>query len=118
MTGVTLTGKVEIKTRQGNDRVELDTVTTRDVMIDMDGGDDVVQLVDVTARRDTWIFLGSGSDVLAAPSLAVPNSFRIKGEGGSQTAVLGEVQADGPTLFKLRFGKRPDRHCGSIRVHQ
>ena len=104
MTGITLTGKVEIKTRQGNDRVELENVTTRDVMIDMDGGDDVVQLVQVTSRRDTWVFLGSGNDVLAAPSLTVPSSFRIKGAGGSQTAVLGEVQADGPTLFKLGSG--------------
>jgi hypothetical protein len=105
VVGVRLTGKIQIKTRQGNDRIELNDLAVGEVMLDTDQGDDVVELQEVASTRDTWIFLGKGNDVLAAPSLTVGRNWRIKAPGsGSNSVAMGELQVTGNSRLDLGNG--------------
>lgn len=73
----------------GNDRIELREVSlTVDLDVISGGGDDSVAIEVVTAERDVDVLLGGGNDLLAVSSLTAFRELLLNGQAGNQDTLL------------------------------
>lgn len=105
ITGVTLTGLVDLRTHRGDDRIDLQEVSARDVVLVTDRGHDVAQLRQVTTTADLSLFLGRGDDVVGQSNVTVGGVWRIDGAGrGNKSIAVGDLQVTGRTEIQLGRG--------------
>jgi hypothetical protein len=80
-----------INMRGGNDLVEIDNVNiARNLRINMAAGNDTVGIYDTVVQQDAVIRLGGGSDFAASSRTDILDDLRIVGGGGSDAVGFSE----------------------------